>query len=140
MGITQGFNGTSKMVLKIELKGTSSVKMELVSINTKYVRKLKTNDFCFFEDEENAFVIWSTQDFVFNERQIRIPDTEHLSNDMSWSHDFKQDDKRYIALKKMYTTLQKWSTEMDDRILTFVSNGARLRKKIVIVDNYWFVT
>jgi hypothetical protein len=83
MEILSNLNGSSKMVLKIKLQGTSAVKMQLVSINKDYVKKKNSNDFNFFQDEENEFVVWSTQDFVFNDRQIRIPDENQIGR-MKW--------------------------------------------------------
>ena len=136
MEILSGLNSGAKMVLKITLEGTSSVKMKLVSINKKFVKKHQSNDFNFFLDEENEFVIWSTQDFVFNNRQLRIPDEKHIVENMFHVHEFKNDMDRYDSLKKMHLALQKWSDEMD---LKDVFAKSYNDKKVIITGDYWFV-
>jgi len=129
--------GGAKMVLKIKLVGTSSVKMQLVSINKNYVKTPNSNNFNFFQDEENDFVIWSTQDFVFNDRQIRIPDENNIKDLMIHTHDYDHDMHRYDSLKKLYDTLQKWSDEMDLREIFLNTSD---KKKVIMVGDYWFVT
>jgi uncharacterized 2Fe-2S/4Fe-4S cluster protein (DUF4445 family) len=138
MEILSNLNGSSKMVLKIKLQGTSAVKMQLVSINKDYVKKKNSNDFNFFQDEENEFVVWSTQDFVFNDRQIRIPDENHIEELMVYTHEFEHDMERYDVLKKMYKSLQNWADEMDFRTPYF--KGSEGRKKVIIAGDYWFIT
>lgn len=137
MELLTNLNGGAKMVLKIRFVGQSSVKMQLVSINKDYVKKKHSNNFNYFQDPGNEFVVWSTQDFVFNERQIRIPDEEHIEELMIHTHEYKHDMERYDALKKMYITLQNWADEMDFRTPYYISEG---KQKVIVAGDYWFIT
>ena len=135
MGILSGLhNNGAKMVLKINLEGISAVKMQLVAINKDCVKSKKDNNYNYYKDIDSEFVIWSTQDFVFNERQIRLPDELNIKDLMVFTHKFKHDMERYDTLKKMYDTLIDWSFQMD-MFSTKTKNN-----DIVVTGDYWFVT
>jgi len=130
------FGEVAKMVLKVKFLGKFSVSIDLVTINKKYVKKPGTNDFMYYESETNDFVIWSTQDFLFDNRQIRLPDELNLSDPMSHIHVFGSDTERYSTLKKMYSTLETWSKVDDMKRGVFVGK----KKKVVLAGDFWYIS
>jgi len=125
----------AKLILKVNFEGKSSAKIQLISIHTDFVRKSNTNDFMFYKNDD--FVIWSTQDFLFDERQIRLPDELNICAEMAHTYIFSHDQARYETLKKMYDTLNKWSQRVD-----YMQGRVNLQcqNKVVMAGDYWYVT
>ena len=124
-------------MLKVQLQGLASAKIELVSVNKAYVKGTTTNNFMYCTDEFNGFVIWSTQDFIFNERQLRLPDNTNIEKTMMHTHKYKHDEDRHDSLKKMYDALNRWSKIQD--FVKFNKTPTDMNKLLVSGD-YWFVT
>jgi hypothetical protein len=139
-------DGLAKMVLKICLEGKSSVRITIASINKDFIRKKGKNDYFFFQDEDCKFTIWSTQDFIFNERQLRLPDDQNLCENIVYLHEFKHDIERYEVLKKLYITLRGWSREMDRQLKNYTFNNflqnsnKKYNNKVTVVGDYWYVS
>ena len=124
-----------KLLLRVELVGKSSAKIRLNAVHKDYVKKEKSNDYMYFADEYNDFIIWSMQDFIFNERQLRIPDEINIGEKMVHTHEFKHDMERYDSLKKLYKSLNRWAITQDfkknfDDVMT---------PRVIIAGNYWYV-
>jgi len=126
----------AKMVLKVKFQGKFSVSIDLVSINKNYVKKSGTNDFMYYKNEMYDFILWSTQDFLFDNRQIRLPDELHISDPMSHVHVFGSDTERYSTLKKMYNTLEDWSKVDDMKKGVLVGN----HKRIIFAGDFWYIS
>lgn len=135
MELMTNYYSSPKLVLKINLEGKSAVKIQLVAVNKDFIKTDKTNNYNYYKDIDKDFVIWSTQDFIFNERQIRLPDELNLTEEMVCTYDFKHDIERYDTLKKMYQTLQVWSQEMDQffRIM-------KKKDRVIVEGDYWYIT
>lgn len=136
MELLTNLNGGAKMVLKVKFQGKFSVSIDLVSINKDYVKKPRINNYMYYENKDNKFVLWSTQDFIFDERQIRLPDENNIADVMSHTHIFPNDKARYATLKKLYNTLNGWSKSDDLQKGRFVNKENR----IVLAGDYWFVS
>ena len=136
MELLSNLNSGAKIVLKVELCGSCSTNIQLVSINKDYVKKENSNDFKYYKNEIYDFVLWSTQDFIFDNRQLRLPDEKNIKKVMSHTHIFSNDKERYAALKKLYNTLGEWAKTID------ISNGivSSNWKKIILAGEYWFVS
>jgi hypothetical protein len=136
MELLTNLNGGAKVVLKVKFQGTGGVYMELVSINKDYVKKEKSNDYKYFKNDIYDFVLWSTQDFIFDNRQLRFPDEKNVKQLMSHTHKFGSDKERYATLKKLYNTLEYWSRSMD------ITQGvlSTKTKRVILAGDYWFVS
>jgi len=136
MELLSNLNGTAKMVLKVRFRGEFSVRIDLVSINKEYIKKSGTNDFMYYKNNTYDFVLWSTQDFIFDDRQLRLPDEKNITDFMYHTHLFVSDKERYSVLKKIYNTLEDWSKNDDINKGRFMGD----RKRIVFAGDYWFVS
>ena len=125
------------MVLKVQLSGLASAKIELVSVKKIYINDIINKNFMYNTDEINDFVIWSTQDFIFNERQLRLPDNTNIKKTMVHTHKFIHDQDRHDCLKKMYDALNRWSKTQD--FVKFNKTPPDINK-LLICGDYWFVT
>jgi hypothetical protein len=135
MELLTNLNGGAKMVFKVKFDSDFSVNIQLVSINKDYVKNPKENNYMYYKDKDANFVLWSTQDFIFDERQIRLPDESNITDVMSHTHVFPNDKARYATLKKMYNTLQNWSKSEDMIKGVYVKTN-----KIVLAGDYWFIS
>ena len=136
MGVLTNLNGGAKIVLKIQLHGEFSTNIELISINKDFVKKNNSNDFKYYRNNFNDFVLWSTQDFIFDNRQLRLPDEKNIKEKMEHTHLCNSDKERYAILKKLYNTLEDWSKMVDMNKGVYVGN----KKKVIIAGDYWFVS
>lgn len=125
-----------KLVLNVTLGSNSSVKLQLIRIHKDYVKKIETNDYMYYRNEAAGFIVWGTQDFLFDNRQLRLPDERNISEIMEYTYVFSNDQERYNTLKKMVETLDKWSQYMDytnDKVYDKVTNN------VVLTGDYWYV-
>jgi ABC-type multidrug transport system ATPase subunit len=136
MILSRNLNGSAKIVFKVKFQGNFSVSIDLVSINKDYVKRKYENDYMYYKNETYNFVLWSTQNFIFDNRQIRLPDESNIKENMSHVHVFSSDKERYATLKKMYNTLNEWSKT--DDIIKGLSIGER--KRVILAGDYWFVS
>jgi len=135
MELLSNLNGSAKLILKVKFQGKFSVNIELVSINKNYVKRIDSNDHMYYKNETYDFVLWSTQNFIFDNRQIRLPDEMNIAPLMTHTHIFGSDKERYATLKKMYNTLKDWSRTDDMKKGKFTG-----KKRIVFSGDYWFVS
>lgn len=130
--------GNPKMVLGFEMFGMSVLRVEIILIDKNRVKKIETpNDFKFYQDDINRFVIWSSDEFLFDKRQIRIPDSNHVFSKMGHTFVFTSENERRNTLKMMYDSLQRWSEFVDSRDK---SNKKINGKRVTMVDNHWYVS
>jgi len=128
--------GGAKIVLKIQLQGEHSTTIELVSVNKDFVKKDKSNDYKYYKNEIYDFVLWSQQEFIFDDRQLRLPDEKNIKETMLHTHICSNDKQRYTTLKKLYNTLEDWSKMIDMNRGVYVGN----KKKVIIAGDFWFVS
>ena len=123
-----------KLQLKVELFGFQSVQITLVYICDEALKDHTTKDNKIFQDD-NGITIWSFSDFIFDNRQIRLPQRNQVLTRLKHSHQFKSEEERYEVLKKFYSTLTKWSlnTKM------FPNTNTDIKKRIIINQEYWCV-
>lgn len=136
MEVLTKLGGGAKIVLKVKFRGRFSVSIDLVSIKKDYVKKSNRNNYMYFRHEYSDFVLWSTQDFIFDDRQIRLPDEKHITKHMTHTHVFPSDAARYATLKKMYSTLENWSKVDDMKKGVFAGKKCR----VILKGNYWYIS
>ncbi len=123
-----------KLQLKVELFGFTSVKMTLVYICDEAIKDQNVRENKIFEDD-NGITIWSFSDFIFDNRQIRLPQRNMVLSRLKHCYTFKSEEERYEVLKKFYESLTRWSlnTKM------FPNTNTDIKRRIVINQNYWNV-
>ncbi|MFW6226128.1 MAG: hypothetical protein ACOC3V_04150 [bacterium] len=128
-------NSPIKLVLIVELINEKTAKIRISSINKDFVRKYTDNDFMYHRDSKTDFIIWSAQDFIFDRRQLRLPDEKNIKDNMVHIYNYHSEKDRYESLKKMYKTLENWSKTID------YNRKIRLKKKqhIISTGKYWYV-
>lgn len=129
-----------KLVLKVTLVENKSATIEIISADKKYIssrQALDGNDYKFYRSDYLDFSVWSLQTFVFNERQLRLPDYNFIDGDKSYTHEYVSTIQRKTALRLMFTSLIGWSKTMDTRNL--VKTTLTDDKIIKITDNHWFI-
>ena len=122
-----------KLVLKIQFIDISSIKMDLVFLNKKYIKNENENNYQYFKNNIDDYILWSAQDFIFDKRQIRLPDETNLSKVMTHVCIFENHKEKYHTLKKLYNTLTSWSEYDDDVIYS------DKKEKIKLKGKYWYV-
>ena len=122
-----------KLQLKVELLKNKIAKItiiyacdEALANNNKQMNKL------FIEDN---ITIWSFSDFIFDDRQIRLPEKRKILRKLSHKHQFKSENERYQTLKKFYKVLNKWSLDTS----LFPNTNTDIEKRIRIANGYWIV-
>jgi hypothetical protein len=124
-----------KLWLEITMIGESKLKIKLLMISS-CVPKQSYEKSISYNDRDTGLVIWSFQDFIFDERQLRIPQTNMLSNNMEHIHDFKSDNKRYTYLKKLHRTLNNWSKDVH----VFPTNFTYGKQNCIrMEDKFWII-
>lgn len=123
-----------KLQLKVELFGFTSVKMTLVYICDEALTDHTLRENKIFQDD-NGITIWSFSDFVFDNRQIRLPQRNKVLTRLKHCYHFKSEEERYEVLKKYYSTLSKWSlnTKM------FPNTNTDIKRRVIINQDYWCV-
>lgn len=136
MEILSNLKITPKIVLKVQFLGEYSTRIELMLVNKEYIKKLGTNDFQYYRNGTYDFILWSTQNFIFDKRQIRLPDEMNLMKNMSHVHIFRNNKERYDTLKNMYKTLERWSIHVDS------IRGIKpiYDKKVKLDGEFWYVS
>ena len=121
-----------KLKLKVELVGKKSLKMTITHICDEAIGQDFDNRF--FKDHDNNFIIWSAADFIFDERQIRFPQHNRLSN-LSHFHQFNSEEERYSSLKKMYHSLNNWALD----IKIFPNTYQSIEQRVFIHNQDWHI-
>lgn len=135
MTINSKYNESPKMVLKVQLGENNSVKIGLISVGKKHITD-KNDIGKYYKNESLDFIIWSKQNFIFDERQLRLPESDFVSNDMVHSHEYESEEERYNCLKKLFNSLMTWSAYenyMNDLLPT------PNKDTIIIAGDYWYV-
>ena len=123
-----------KLQLKVELIGFKSVIMTLVYICDEALRDPTTRENKIFCDD-NGITIWSFSDFIFDNRQIRLPQRNQVLTRLRHSYQFKTEEERYEVLKKFYQSLNRWSLDTT----LFPNTNTDIKERITINKNYWCV-
>ena len=123
-----------KLQLGIKLIGDKTVEMTLVFICDEALKDHRTTDNKIFQDG-NGIIIWSFSDFLFDNRQIRLPQRNRVLDKLKHQHKFKTEKERYEVLKKFYHTLNKWSlnTKM------FPNTNTNITQRVTINQGYWCI-
>lgn len=123
-----------KLHLGVKLIGDKIVEMTIVYICDEAIKEQWTKENKIFQDD-NGITIWSFSDFIFDNRQIRLPQKNMVLSRLKHKHQFRSEEERYEVLKKFYTTLTKWSlnTKM------FPNTNTDIKKRVIMIDDYWTV-
>jgi hypothetical protein len=123
-----------KLQLGVKLIGDKTLEMTLIYICDEAIKDHWTRDNKIFQDD-NGITIWSFSDFVFDNRQIRLPQRNMVLSRLKHRYRFKSEEERYDTLKKFYHTLNKWS--LDTKM--FPNTNTDIRKRVTINNNNWCV-
>ncbi len=123
-----------KLKLKVELIGDRELLMTIISIadeammgNSYIDRKVYTN---------YGITVWSFSDFIFDNRQIRLPENENrITKGAQFTHTFISDKERYETMKKYFHVLNEWS--LCTRI--FPNTNESVKKRVKIIGKIWNV-
>jgi len=123
-----------KLQLGVKLIGDKTVRMTIVYICDEAMTNHTIKDNKIFQDD-NGITIWSFSDFIFDNRQIRLPQRNKVLTRLKHTHQFKSEEDRYETLKKFYHTLNKWSlnTKM------FPNTNTSITKRVNIYNDYWYI-
>lgn len=113
--------------LKVELKKDSDVNISIVMFKEHLLKK---ENFGIYRDFEKDFTVWISSNFIFDDRQLRLPGKNYINSTLKCKRVFYSDIERKKTLEKLYTTLQHWASKMSN----FSTNG-----QVVLDDEYWYV-
>ena len=100
-----------KLILKIKLIGEFTLEMTICAIDKKILKKNTNVINMTHINKNNNIIIWCFQDFIFDERQIRLPDIKNIDNSVKYKHKFKSDIIRKNILQKYMVALKSWSND-----------------------------
>ena len=116
-----------KLCLNIELKNDNGINISIITIKDDI---LKRQDSGMYQDFTNDFTVWRYSEFMFDERQLRLPERKHLVYGKVIKKFFPNNNSRKKTLKKLYNALHMWSKVNSD----FNDKG-----KVIIDGKYWCV-
>ena len=124
-----------KLQLKVDLIGEKSVEITLIFVSEEAMLNEWNTDNKIYQDKEKDITIWSFSQFIFDERQIRIPQRNRLFERLKHEHKFKSDQERYETLKKYYYALNMWALNTK----LFPNTNTDITNRVIINDNHWSV-
>lgn len=116
-----------KLSLKIELSDNDLVKIKIVFVKPDCLNK---SNYGIFRDYELDYTVWTSSSFLFDARQLRLPDNRNINLSLKSSCKFSSETHRKESLKKLYTTLHKWSNNISE----YKDKG-----EVILDDEYWYV-
>lgn len=116
-----------KLSLKIEFEKENSVKINLITVKQDSLNK---DNFGICRDYEEDFSVWSHSSFLFDERQLRLPDEKNLKSSLCTIYKFDNEEQKKKTLKKLYNTLHYWSNK---------NSNYKDAGEVVLDDEYWYV-
>lgn len=101
---------TNKLVLRVQLYNTSTIKLTLVYIDKKYLTKNKNlqTHYCKTPDND-SFFIYSKDTFYILFNSLRLPDSDNYKSGANITKTFKNNDDRYKYLRNLYLALNHWN-------------------------------
>lgn len=124
-----------KLWLDIKLIGECKVKIKLLMVSSN-IPKHPYEPPTVFRDKRTGIVIWSYSSFTFDDRQLRIPQIDKLSNNMEHVHEFDNKTDRYVFLKNLSRTLNNWSRDVQSFPTNFTYGKYN---SLTMTDNFWIV-
>lgn len=116
-----------KMTLKFDFQKDNTVQIKILFIKQECLNK---DNFGIYRNYDDDFSVWTMGEFLFDERQLRLPDLKNLKGDVSTSFKFKNEEQKKITMKKLYSALHYWSNKISD----YKDGG-----EVVLDDEYWYV-
>jgi len=116
-----------KLTLKIEIEDTDTVNIKVVFVKHECLNK---PNYGILRDYGIDFTVWTSSSFLFDERQLRLPDGKNINSVLNTSFKFKNEIERKDTLKKLYTTLHKWSNK---------NSEYKEKGEVVLDEEYWYV-
>lgn len=118
-----------KIIFKFEFIGEDTLNIKLLHICDSVLNFTDKYDGNYFFDSD--IMIFSLGKFMFNERQIRLPQSSEVSYKMEYTHKFNNEEERYRTVKNYFISLNNWS-------LKSVSNK-NVTNRIQMIKNYWSI-
>jgi hypothetical protein len=129
-------NTKMKLSLNIKLIGDRKVEITIKYVKESLLCDITTAFEHTYTDKETGVSIWSFQDFMFDESQIRLPDKKYKCDNMSYTHKFATEKDRYKTLKKYYTSLGNWSK---DEELFPIQDDRLFDDRVTLYEDWWFI-
>ena len=116
-----------KLSLKFEFRKNNEVDIKLVFIKQTC---LKYEQFGIYRDYEKDFSVWTCNTFLFDDRQLRLPDEKNIDSNMKTTCVFRDEEHKRQTLKNLYGALHNWSNK---------NSGFKDKGEVVLDDEYWYV-
>lgn len=122
-----------KLRIRIDLIGKKSAQITLVYVCEEALKNQHSIDNKIFMND--GITIWSFGDFIFDYRQIRLPERKKLIDKPYHTYEFKSENERYETFKKYYHLLNRWG--LNTRL--FPNTNTDIKKRVIIDNEYWTV-
>lgn len=116
-----------KLSLKFDFKKENTVQVKIILVKEDFLKK---ENYGIYRDYKTDFSVWSFGEFLFDDRQLRLPDIRNVSENLSSSFKFENEQKVKETLKKLYTTLHHWSN---------INSDFRDQGEVIMDEEYWYV-
>lgn len=124
-----------KLTLIVKLIGSRKVQIIIRYVSSDAIDNGVSFD-KLYQDKLTGIYIWSYDDFIFDERQIRLPCYKHNKQESSYIHEFVDEKSRYETLKKYYKALSNWVKQ--EKIFPN-QNKKVTRDRVTMFEDWWFI-
>lgn len=105
----------NKLVLKVELYNTNSIKLSIVFIDKSILtQNNKLRSYFFKVSKDESFYIYSKDTFLILYDSLRLPDINNYKPNVNFIKTFKNNSDRYNYLKKLHFSLNNWNIHSDN--------------------------
>lgn len=127
---------TNKIVLRVELIGSCTLKMSLVYLDKRAMIE-KEDVTLTHSNKAYDFFMYSRNTFYLGTNSMRFPSSDNYKINTSHSRTFKNDEERYNYLKRVKNALIDWN----DNFKPFKQSAdyQKRRKNIIYSDEYWIL-
>jgi hypothetical protein len=130
--------GGNKLILSIKLIGESTLEIEFIQWDVRFLSDYKDEKnpkFVYFESSDTEFCMYSHENgYIIDDGQFSliVPDIDHMKPGFVLSHVFRNDNVRYRFLKTLMEYLPEWANEWE----TF-KNDQKIEHDFIVHNEYW---
>lgn len=128
----------NKLALEVKLKGEKGLEIKFLYWDNRFLSNYQNEDdaeFVYYETDDQNFCLYSHGNgYIIDDGQFAlvVPDIQHMERGTILTHEFKNDDVRYLFLKSMYDHLPEWAIKWDR-----FKNDQYPKHNIVVHNEYW---
>jgi hypothetical protein len=135
-----GLHSAYKISLKVSIFSSVRVEIKIINVDRRIINKNTREPNPIYIDKSNGFTIWSFNQFLFNEKELRLPSIEYLNHENKYTHVFKSEMDMYSTLKRMYYALSNWASDPHMFPNDFSRKSIKPnRENIDLTDIYWLI-